>query len=65
MMVYFIAIWYNVWPFGVLCGPLVYFSRFGMFGPRKITTSQQILKSCLRTALKLWRKNDGFFPAEN
>jgi hypothetical protein len=25
-----------VWPFGVVCGPLVYFFRFGMFGPRKI-----------------------------
>jgi hypothetical protein len=23
------AIWYNVWPFAVVCGPLVYFSRFG------------------------------------
>jgi hypothetical protein len=48
MLEYFTAIWYtcamyghliyvhNVWPFGVVCGPLVYFSRFGMFGPRKI-----------------------------
>jgi hypothetical protein len=33
---YFMAIWYNVWPFGVVGGPLVYFSRFGMFGPRTI-----------------------------
>jgi hypothetical protein len=32
---YFTAIWYNVWPFGIVCGNLVYFSRFGMFGPRK------------------------------
>jgi hypothetical protein len=30
------AIWYNAWPFGVVCAPLVYFSRFGMFGPIKI-----------------------------
>jgi hypothetical protein len=30
------AIWYNVWPFGVVCGPLVYFSRIGMIGQRKI-----------------------------
>jgi hypothetical protein len=37
---YFLAIYVVcilfVWPFGVVCGPLVYFSRFGMFGPRKI-----------------------------
>jgi hypothetical protein len=33
---YFMAIWYNVWPFGIACGHLLYFSRFGMFGPRKI-----------------------------
>jgi hypothetical protein len=33
---YITAIWYNVWPFGIVCGHLVYFSRFGMFGPRKI-----------------------------
>jgi hypothetical protein len=30
------VIWNNVWPFGVVCGSLVYFSRFGIFGPRKI-----------------------------
>jgi hypothetical protein len=24
-----------VWPFVVLCGPLVYFSRFGLFVPRR------------------------------
>jgi hypothetical protein len=33
---YFTAIWYNLWPFGVACGRLVYFFRFGMFEPRKI-----------------------------
>jgi hypothetical protein len=33
---YFTAIWYNLWPFGVVCGHLVYFSQFGMFVPRKI-----------------------------
>jgi hypothetical protein len=33
---YFTAIWYNVWQFGIVCSHLVYFSRFGMFGPRKI-----------------------------
>jgi hypothetical protein len=33
---YFTAIWYNLWLFGIVCGDLVYFSHFGMFGPRKI-----------------------------
>jgi hypothetical protein len=33
---YFIAIWYNLWPFGVISGHLLHFSQFGMFWPRKI-----------------------------
>jgi hypothetical protein len=33
---YFTAIWYILWQFVIVCGNLVYFSRFGMFGPRKI-----------------------------
>jgi hypothetical protein len=33
---YFTAIWYTLWPFGIVCGHLVYFSQFGMFRPRKI-----------------------------
>jgi hypothetical protein len=32
----FMAIWYNLWLFGIVCGHLLYFSQFGMFGPRKI-----------------------------
>jgi hypothetical protein len=32
---YFTAIWYNLWPFGIVCGHLVYFSSFGMFRPIK------------------------------
>jgi hypothetical protein len=28
-MVYFTAIWYILWPFGILSGKLVYFTRFG------------------------------------
>jgi hypothetical protein len=30
------SIWYNLWPFGIVCGNLVYFFSFGLFGPRKI-----------------------------
>jgi hypothetical protein len=33
---YFTDIWYNLWPFGIVCGHLLCFSQFGMFGPRKI-----------------------------
>jgi hypothetical protein len=33
---YFTAIWYNFWPFDIVWGHLVYFYRFGKFGPRKI-----------------------------
>jgi hypothetical protein len=33
---YFMAIWYNLWPFDKVCGHLIYFSQFGMLGPRKI-----------------------------
>jgi hypothetical protein len=38
-VVYFTALWNNLWPFGILCGHLVYFSSFGMFEPRKIWQS--------------------------
>jgi hypothetical protein len=31
----FMAIKYNLWPFGIVCGHLLYFSLFGMFGPKK------------------------------
>jgi hypothetical protein len=30
------AIWYNLWPFGMVCGHLLYFSQFCMLGPRQI-----------------------------
>jgi hypothetical protein len=36
MLLYFMAIWHSVWQFGIGCGHLVYYSHFGMFGPRKI-----------------------------
>jgi hypothetical protein len=39
---YFTAILYNLWPFVINCGHLVYYFHFGMFGPRKIW------QTCLR-----------------
>jgi hypothetical protein len=35
-LLYFMAFWYNLCPLGIVCGHLLYFSRLGMFGPRKI-----------------------------
>jgi hypothetical protein len=32
---YFTDILFNSWPFGIVCGPLVYFLQIGMFGPKK------------------------------
>jgi hypothetical protein len=43
MLVYCVTIWNTLWQFdiiyghfGIVCGRWLYFSRFGMFGPRKI-----------------------------
>jgi hypothetical protein len=47
---YFTAIWYNVWPFGIICGHLLYCLHFGMFGPRKIWKPW----SAVRAALAVW-----------
>jgi hypothetical protein len=33
---YFMTIWFTLWPFGTVCGRLLYFYQFAMFGPRKI-----------------------------
>jgi hypothetical protein len=33
---YFTAIWYNLWPFDIICGNLDYCSPFVIFGQRKI-----------------------------
>jgi hypothetical protein len=33
---YLADIWYNLWQFGMVCAHFNIFSRFGMFGPRKI-----------------------------
>jgi hypothetical protein len=35
-LVYFTAIGNILWPFGIFCGNLVYFSPFWYFGPREI-----------------------------
>jgi hypothetical protein len=56
---YFTAIWYNLWPFGVVCVHLVYFSRFDMFGPRKIW--QPWLVSLARLKLFLEVNQPGLF----
>jgi hypothetical protein len=35
---YFMAIRYNSWQFGTVRGHLLYFSQFGMFGPKNLAT---------------------------
>jgi hypothetical protein len=39
---YFTIIWYNLWPFGIVCCHLVHFLRFGMFGPKNLATLVKI-----------------------
>jgi hypothetical protein len=48
----FSAIWYNLSPFVINCGHSVYFSHFGMFGPRKIWQPWCQLR------IFLWKKID-------
>jgi hypothetical protein len=35
-------IWHNVWHFGIVFGYWIYFSPFGMFGPRKVWQSWRL-----------------------
>jgi hypothetical protein len=46
-LVYFTAIGNILFPFGIFCGNLVYFSPFWYFGPRKIW---QLCSNCKRIA---------------
>jgi hypothetical protein len=34
-LVYFVSVWYTLWPFGIIYGYLVYFSRFGILYQEK------------------------------
>jgi hypothetical protein len=36
MLIYFMAIWFTLWPFGTFCDPLVHFYRFWYVELRKI-----------------------------
>jgi hypothetical protein len=45
---YFMSIWYNLWPFGVVCGHLLIFSQFGMFEPRKIWQHWKLLQNLFK-----------------
>jgi hypothetical protein len=52
---YFMAIWYNLWPFGIVCDNLVYFTQFGMFGPRKIWQPWSALPTFVGGLVRKWR----------
>jgi hypothetical protein len=53
-LVYFVAIWYILWPFGIFCGHLayllyvhlVYFSRFGMLDQEKSGNPDWLRQMC-------------------
>jgi hypothetical protein len=34
-LLYFMDIWYSLWKFGIVCGNLVYFFRFGILHEEK------------------------------
>jgi hypothetical protein len=54
---YFKAIWYNLWPFGIVCGHQLHFPQSGMFGPRKIW---QPCFEDLSSSSSEWRKKTFF-----
>jgi hypothetical protein len=44
------AIWYNVWPFGVVCGPLIYFLPFWyIWANKNLATLNQTLATLAAT----------------
>jgi hypothetical protein len=58
---YFTAIWKIVWQFGIFCGNLYIFSRFGMFGPSKIWQPCLVLGEAERDGVRVevvvvWRQ---------
>jgi hypothetical protein len=55
---YFTPIWYHLWPFRIICGHLVHFSRFGMIAPRKIWQpwNRTVICSC-KIFLQIFRRN--------
>jgi hypothetical protein len=65
------AIPYILQPFGLVCGRLIHFSQFGMFGPRKIWQPNpgmlRIKLTLVRRRLaggnfKLWQLKNGENP---
>jgi hypothetical protein len=50
-LVYCTAIGNILWPFGIICGNLVYFSPFWYFGPRKIRQPWFKVKITLQTVV--------------
>jgi hypothetical protein len=52
------SIWNILRPFGIIYGRLVYFSHFGMFGPRKIWQPCRRAKFGARMNLRVTRLGD-------
>jgi hypothetical protein len=61
---YLMAIWYNLWPFGIACGHLLCFSQFGMFGPRKIWQPWYLHKIQMILVILFHSLNDIFYQSK-
>jgi hypothetical protein len=62
LLVYFMTIWYSLWPFGVFFGPLVNFSPFWYVAPRKIWQPCARLKFWINFwifVFRFWRRHFG------
>jgi hypothetical protein len=63
MLVYFMVIGSNLRPFGIFCGHLVYFSRFGMLYKEKSSNPGGIRTLDRRLRTQLWRPHSFQIPA--
>jgi hypothetical protein len=61
------AVWCNLLPFGIVCGHLVHFPRFGMFWPRKIWQPSSKLSTHISSnILSNWKNpTRSLFPAHD
>jgi hypothetical protein len=53
------AVWYNLWPFVIVSGHLLYFSRFGMFWTKKNLAT--LVMSTLRMQKKVQTIGSGTY----
>jgi hypothetical protein len=61
-LVYFTAIWYSLWPFGILYGYLVYFFPFWYVVPKKIWQPWYIYVCVLISQNCIMHEGNRFYP---